>query len=186
MRAGLRRCDRGAAAVEFAVLLPLILLFIVGSIETAIVLFIGSTVESAVMEASRFGITRPREGVSRADRVLEIVGDKTLGLLDMDAVELDTLVYDSFADIGKPEPFDDANGNATWDAGESYSDVNGNGQWDPDLGEAGLGGGGDVVVYRLSYEWGVVTPILREAMGASVTHVASVALRNEPFPEDEE
>jgi hypothetical protein len=186
MRAGLRRCDHGSTAVEFAVLLPLILLFIVGSIETAIVLFIGSTVESAVMEASRFGITRPREGVSRAERVLEIVGDKTLGLLDMDRVELDTLVYDSFADIGKPEPFDDANGNAARDAGESYSDVNGNGQWDADMGAAGLGGGGDIVVYRLRYEWGIITPMLREALGASVTHVSSVALRNEPFPADEE
>jgi hypothetical protein len=174
-------CRRGATAVEFAVILPAMLLFIVGGIEMAVVLFIGSSIESAVLEASRYGITRPEPGVSRADKVLEIVQAKTYGLLDMDQVELETLVYDSFADIGKPEPFTDANGNDAYDAGEEFTDVNGNGTWDEDMGEAGLGGGGDVVVYRLTYAWGVVTPVLREALGESVTHVSSVAVRNEPF-----
>jgi hypothetical protein len=177
----LLRCRRGATAVEFALVLPALLLFIVGGIEMAIVLFIGSSIESAVVEASRYGITKPEPGISRADKVLEIVEAKTYGLLDMDQVDLETLVYDSFDDIGKPEPFEDANGNDSWDAGETYTDVNGNGQWDEDIGEAGLGSGGDVVVYRLSYDWGLVTPVLRELLGESVTHVSSVALRNEPF-----
>lgn len=177
----LRRSERGATAVEFALLLPLLLLFIIGSIEMAIVLFIGSSIEAAVMEASRYGVTRPEDGISRADQVLGIVESRTYGLLDMDQIDLETLVYASFADIGKPEPFEDANGSGGRDAGESYTDVNGNGQWDADMGEAGLGIGGDVVVYRLSYDWGVVTPFLRETLGDSVRHVSSVAVRNEPF-----
>ena len=82
--------------------------------------------------------------------MLEIVADKTYGLLDMDKVQLDTLVYDDFDDIGKPEPFTDENGNGAYDAGEPYGDVNGNGQWDPDMGAVGLGAPGDVVVYRLA------------------------------------
>ena len=147
----------------------------------AIILFIGSSIEAAVMEASRYGVTKPEEGVSRADRVLEIVAERTYGLLDMDEVQLDTLVYDSFADIGKPEPFTDDNGNAAYDEGETYLDVNGNGHWDADMGAAGLGSGGDVVVYRLRYAWGVITPLMQGILGQSVTHVASVAVRNEPF-----
>ena len=106
----------------------------------AIVLFIGSSMELAVVEASRYGTTKPEIGVSRADQVLEIVETKTYGLLDMDQVELETLVYDSFADIGKPEPFTDDNGNDTYDVGEDFVDANGNGQWDADMGEAGLAG----------------------------------------------
>ena len=39
----------------------------------------------------------------------------------------------------------------------------------------------DVVVYRLTYDWGVVTPVMREVIGDSVTHVSSIAVRNEPF-----
>jgi hypothetical protein len=174
-------CQTGSTAVEFAVILPLLLLFIIGSIEMAINLFIGSSIESAVMEASRYGITGSEAGVSRADKVLEIVGDRTYGLIDMDQVDMETLVYDSFADIGKPEPFTDQDGNASYNSGEPFVDVNGNGQWDPDMGEAGLGGPSDVVVYRLTYDWGIVTPLMREVMGEAVTHVSSVAVRNEPF-----
>ena len=179
--ARLRRCRAGSSAVEFAIILPVLLLFVVGSIEMAIVLFIGSSIEAAVMEASRYGVTKPEEGVSRADRVLEIVEARTYGMLDMDRVDLDTLVYGDFDDIGKPEPFEDDNGNKSYDAGETYSDINGNGEWDADMGEAGLGVGGDVVVYRLEYAWGVITPLMQRILGESVTHVSSVAVRNEPF-----
>jgi hypothetical protein len=177
----LLRCARGATAVEFAVVLPLLLLFICGGIESAINLFIGSSIEAAVMEASRYGITGTEAGVSRADRVLEIVGAKTYGLLDMDKVRMETLVYQSFADVGQPEPFVDQNGSKAYNPGEPFTDVNGNGKWDPDMGKAGLGGPSDVVVYRLSYDWGIVTPMVQEVMGETITHTSSIAVRNEPF-----
>ena len=72
---------------------------------------------------------------------------------------METLVYESFADIGEPEPFTDQDGNAGYNSGEPFVDVNGNGQWDEDMGEAGLGGPSDVVVYRLSYDWGIDHPV---------------------------
>ena len=179
--AALAASDAGSTAVEFALVLPLLLLFIIGSFESAIVLFIGSAIEAAVMEASRYGITGTEAGVSRADKVMQIVEDSTYGLLDMDQVKMETLVYESFADIGKPEPFTDQDGNSSYNTGEPFVDVNGNGTWDEDMGEAGLGGPSDVVVYRLSYAWGVITPLMREIIGESVTHVSSVAVRNEPY-----
>ncbi len=185
VRAPLRRlaaCARGATALEFALVLPVLLLTTVGTIEMAIVLFIGSSMEAAVIEASRFGITGGEdEDMTREDRVLTIVAERTYGLLDMGRVELDTLVYDSFEDIGKPEPFVDANGNGVRDAGEAFTDINGNAQWDADMGAAGLGGPEAIVVYRLSYDWGVVTPMIRGIVGGSVRHVSSVAVRNEPY-----
>jgi hypothetical protein len=174
-------CAAGAAAVEFAFVLPVLLLFALGTIESAIVLFIRASIESAVLEASRYGVTGGEAGMSRSERVLQIVEERTYGLLEPEKIELETLVYDDFDDIGKPEPFADANGDGFHEAGESFTDVNGNGTWDPDMGKAGLGGRNAVVVYRLSYAWGIVTPMLREAMGESVLNVASVAVRNEPF-----
>jgi hypothetical protein len=177
----LARCLRGATAVEFALVLPVLLLTTIGTIEIAIVLFVGSSMEAAVIEASRFGITGGEDGMTREERVLDIVQDRTYGLLDMAQVGLDTLVYSSFADIGKPKPWTDENGNGSWDAGEPWTDVNGNAQWDPDMGEAGLGGPSDIVVYRLSYDWGVVTPMMSELLGGSVHHVSSIAVRNEPY-----
>lgn len=177
------RDERGATIVEFAVVLPVLLLAVIGIIEVAIVLFISSTIESAVFEASRFGVTGNNDvpGVTREDRVRDIVERRTYGLVDMDRVEIEALVYATFADIGQPEPFTDANANASYDIGEDYIDVNGNGQWDPDMGAAGLGGPSDVVVYRLSYSWGILTPIVRDVLGESIRNVSSVAVRNEPF-----
>ncbi len=179
---GLARDARGAVALEFALILPVLLTFFFGIIEVALSVFINSSIESAVFEASRFGVTGgTTPGVTRQDRVLDIVGERTYGLVDMDTVTVDTLVYDTFSDIGKPEPFVDANANAVYDAGETFTDVNGNGVWDADMGLAGLGGPSDVVVYQLTYDWGIVTPLMRRVMGNSVEMVSSVAVRNEPF-----
>ena len=118
--------------------------------------------------------------------MLDIVEAKTYGLLDMDQLEMETLVYESFADIGQPEPFDDANGNGAYDGGEHFIDVNGNGPGTPDMGAAGLGGPSDVVVYRLTYDWGIITPFMQRLLGESIRHVSSVAVRNEPFGEEEQ
>ncbi len=178
----LQREEEGATVVEFALVLPVFVLAVVGAIETAMVIFISSSIESAVLEASRFGVTGgSTPGVSRDEKVLQIVGQKTYGLVDMDKVGIETLVYESFDDIGQPEPFEDLNGNGIHDAGEPFTDVNGNGQWDADMGAAGLGGPSDVVVYRVNYAWGIMTPFMRGVMGDSIEHVSSVAVRNEPF-----
>jgi len=179
---GIRRDQRGATIVEFAVIFPVFILAIFGIIETAIVLFVSSSIEAAVLEASRFGVTGGlTPGVSREERVLDIVEAKTYGLVDMDQVDIQTLVYASFDDIGQPEPFEDENLNTVYDDPEPFTDVNGNGVWDADMGAAGLGGPSDVVVYRVSYDWGVMTPLIRDILGDSVRHVSSVAVRNEPF-----
>ena len=110
----------------------------------------------------------------------QIVADHTYGLVDMDRVTIDTLIYARFADIGKPEPFVDQNGNHVYDLGEPFTDVNGSGFWEADMGKVGMGGWDDVVVYRVHYSWGIMTPLIRDLMGDSVEHVAAIAVRNEP------
>jgi hypothetical protein len=94
---------------------------------------------------------------------------------------MDTLVYHSFGDIGQPEPFTDTNHNGVHDAGEPFTDSNGNGTWDPDMGAAGLGGPGDVVLYRMSYDWHIMIPLFRPFFGDSIRLTANVAVRNEPY-----
>lgn len=180
------RDRNGSTMVEFAIVFPAFLVMVLGIIEVAMVIFISSSIESAVLEASRFGITGGTTGgISRQQRVLDIVNENTYGLVDMATVDVETLVYGSFADIGEPEPFDDANGSGSFDDGEIFTDVNGNGMWDADMGAAGLGGPSDVVVYSVRYDWGIMTPMFKGIMGDSVRHVSSVAVRNEPYLTDE-
>lgn len=171
----------GVSALEFALILPAMLLVFFGIIEVAVVFFIGATLESSVSQAARFGITGGETGAGRVERVREIVAARTYGLIDMDAIMIDTLVYEGFADIGRPEPFTDQNGNGVHDAGEPFTDVNGTGHWEADMGRAGLGDPSDVVVYRLRHSWGIMTPLIADILGESIEHVSSVAVRNEPF-----
>jgi Flp pilus assembly protein TadG len=174
--------ERGTAMMEFAFIAPIFLAMIGAIMEFSGIMFIQNLLEGSAREASRYGITGFTEpGVSRDDQILDIVRKNTLGLIDMDQLQMETLVYPNFADIGQPEPFTDTNGNGVYDVGEPFTDVNGNGSWDADMGAAGLGGPGDVVLYRMSYDWHIIIPIFRPIFGDTITLRANIAVRNEPY-----
>jgi hypothetical protein len=63
----------------------------------------------------------------------------------------------------------------------NFVDVNGNGQWDDDMGKAGLGNPGDVVVYTVTYPWPIMTPLMKPIIGNSITLTARSVVRNEPY-----
>jgi Flp pilus assembly protein TadG len=179
------RRREGASAVEFALVALPMFMTAIGIIEVAMVLFVNVLLEGAVRDAARFGITGyVPQGTDRAAVIRNIVQEYTVGLIDMSKVDIETLVYSNFSNIGQPEPFTDANGNGAWDAGEVYVDVNGNGQWDPDMGAAGVGGPGDVVLYTVTYDWSILTGLFKDVLGTNgeFTLRASVAVRNEPYP----
>lgn len=176
-----RSGERGSTAVEFALTAPIAFALIFGTVEFGRVLLVGSLLESAVLEASRYGSTGyTTEGVSREERILEIVEQRTLGLVPVEELTISSLVYPSFDSIGQPEPLDDANGNGTFDAGETYEDLNGNGQWDADMGATGNGGPGDVVLYNVDYDIPFITPFMTHIM-SNIALSSSTAIRNEPF-----
>ncbi|RMF07726.1 MAG: pilus assembly protein [Alphaproteobacteria bacterium] len=177
----LRKDTQGATMVEFAFTAPVLLLLTIGMLEIGMIEFMGSTIENAVLDASRYGATGfAPEAKARDEAIRESIADWTMGLVDMETVKIETKVYPSFDDIGKPEPYTDSNGNGSWDVGEPYSDINGNGQWDNDMGQAGLGGPGEVVLYRVEYEWGIMTPLIQNILD-NITFSSSIAVRNEPF-----
>lgn len=173
--------NEGSIVTEAAIGVPILLTTLIGLMEVANVMFVSVAVENAVLRASRFGITgEVEEGVNREEKVKELIEENTFGQVDMDTVEIATLVYDQFSDIGEPEPFEDTNGSDSYDAGENYTDVNGNGQWDEDMGAEGLGGAGDIVLYRISYAANSLTGFSTWA-NKSVNISSTVAVRNEPF-----
>lgn len=175
--------DSGSTLVEFGVCVGTLTLLIAAAIEFGVLFLVNGSLESAVLQASRYGITGfSEEGVSREDAIMSIIEDQTLGLVDMSKTEISTKVYKAFDDVGKPEPFTDANGNGTYDGGEPFTDINGNGTWDSDMGAAGLGGPGDVVVYTVTYPWTALTPLLAPILDGAILS-ATVSVRNEPWGE---
>lgn len=175
----------GSPAIEFALAFPVILGLTMGIIEIGHITFANATLEGAVREASRRGVTGfIPDNTSREDhvrgRIIEMMEIFSLE----GTIEIDTKVYDSFADIGKPEPFSDDNGNGTYDSGECFTDVNQNGVWDTDMGVAGLGGAGAIVVYTANINLRLLLPAFRWMTGSedgSIRLEASTAVRNEPF-----
>ena len=180
------RRNEGAAAVEFAFIAPILLLTIVGIMEVAMALIVSTLIEDGLRDAARFGITGSEPpGVTREEQITSIIGDATVGLVEMSEIDIQTLVYPSFAEVGEPEPFTDTNANGVYDIGEPYTDINANGQWDADMGAAGVGGPGDIVLYKIKYNLPMMTSLLATMLGGADGKIqlsASIAVRNEPYP----
>jgi Flp pilus assembly protein TadG len=177
-------CQRGAAALEFAFALPILIVIMCGIFDLGMALFAQVLMEGAVRDTSRLGITGySPSGENRDTLILAALKKDTLGLIDVTKATITHKVYANFSDIGKPEPYVDANGNGQYDPGESYTDVNGNGQWDADMGAAGLGGSGQVVLYTVSYNWKSWTQLVAPLFGSdgTIRLSASTAVRNEPY-----
>ena len=170
----------GVTAVEFALTFPLIAMLVIAIVEFGMIQFTGVLMESGLRDASRYGIARYADA-DVMDRIVQIVAERTLGLIDMTKAQFQVLVYPSFGDIGG-EDFVDGNGNGTYDDGETFTDKNGNGVWDSDIGVPDSGGKSAVVVYRIRYDWPLFTPWMASLIGSDGTFPirASVAVRNEP------
>ncbi len=173
-----QRNNDGAAAIEFALVAPTIILFVVGIIEVTTAMAVSTMLEGGLREASRFGVTGG--GNNRAARITEIIGEHTYGLIDPNSINLSTRVYGTFGSIGDEE-YTDTNNNGVRDNNEPYTDRNGNGNWDADGGTNGVGNSNQIVVYRVSYDWPYLTGMLRPVLGDHLRLTSAIAVRNEPF-----
>jgi len=179
-RLSLRAERRGNAAIEFAVVAPVLVLLVAAIVELSLVTLTSGSLQAAVAKASRYGVTGQAADGERRAAILAILAERTFGLIDIGSAEIETLVYPSFAAIGTAEPFTDTNDNGAHDPGEPFVDSNGNGVWDADMGAAGLGGPGDIVLYQVRYQSRLMTSLLEPMLG-EVSYAATVAVRNEPF-----
>lgn len=178
------RDRRGSPSIEFALASVPLSLAIIGTIEVGMILFATTLMESGLRDAARFGITGATpDTLSRQERIIEIVENRTLGLVDLDAADFEVVVYPAFSDIGRGEPFVDGDGSGAYETGETFVDENGNGVWDADIAAAGAGNAGDVVVYRIQYDWPLFTPLAATVLGTdgAIPLSATVAVRNEPW-----
>ena len=179
------RSQEGTAAIEFALISPVVLLLIMGTIEMSVMMLAQNVIESATFIASRTSKTGfVAEGQTRENTILREINNIAGVMLNTDNVIITRTAYDEFGDIGQPEPFIDANDNKKHDEGENYTDVNGNNRYDTDMGTAGSGTAGEVVVYTVTYPWHFATPLVGTILGNEhgiLNLVARTVVRNEPF-----
>lgn len=179
--------EDGTTAIEFALIMPALVVIIMGSIELSLFFFVQTALEGATFSVSRLGKTGfVADGYTREETIKNKLDDWLGFFLDTEQLKIEAETYDDFSSVGAPEPFIDANKNGTRDDGENYTDVNGNGQYDLDQGVVSNGNAGDVVVYTVSYPWSLLTPFLAGSLGKDgVVEVQSrFVVKNEPFNDE--
>jgi hypothetical protein len=180
----LRRDENGSPGIEMAFAAPVLFLLCAGTVEFGMIMFVNVLMESSLRDAARYGITgQVPDGFDRQAYIIQLIGERTIGLVDISTADIQILSYPTFDDVGRGEDFVDGNGNGSYDPGETYTDENGNSQWDDDVGVPGAGESGQVVVYRISYEWPLLTPLIAPLIGDDGKYLikASIAVRNEPW-----
>jgi len=150
---------RGVSALEFALILPVFLFFLLGVTEVSLIMLVQHMLESATFNASRTGKTGYVEsGKTQMDTVHDAIVARLGGLkplIDPDKLTITTSVYGDLSQLGQP-----------------------------DQATEGLGTASQIVVYTLTYPWKMFTPMIGNIMGDEnrIIHLTSrVVVRNEPF-----
>lgn len=180
-----RICDRGVVATEYALILPVFLALIVGTFEAGRIFTINAKLEGAVTRSTRIAMTGalPDAYKTRDAYIEDVIHNQLKEAGVTDGIKITSRVYESFENIGEPEPYVDANNNGQYDYEECYTDVNNNYTWDEDMGQDGLGGAENIVVMTVSVDLPFFSKFFSNAFGAGKTTApsSSTTIRNEPF-----
>ncbi|WOK36968.1 pilus assembly protein [Sphingomonas sp. C3-2] len=178
--ASLHRARSGSTAIEFAILAPVFLMTLMGLLELGYQTYISSVLDGAMNDAGRSSTLE--DGASQVNNIDQRVKDRILEMAPGATFESSRKAYSNFADVGKPEPFNDLNGDGVRDENECYEDINGNGAFDLDRGKDGQGGADDIVNYTMTVTYPPIVP-LGKLIGWSSSNTASATtvLRNQPF-----
>ncbi|WP_404370247.1 TadE/TadG family type IV pilus assembly protein [Sphingomonas sp. MMS24-J45] len=175
----LRRDQRGATIIEFAIVSPVMMLLIMGLGDLVYQVYAQSVLNGAVQKAARdSGIEGGAANSTTIDNTVQTIARQVAPSATFVASRKS---YDSFAEVA-PEPFTDTNGNGIRDAGECYTDMNNNGQWDSDPGITGQGGASAVTLYTMTMTYRRLFPVAG-LFGWSTTQTirASTLMKNQPY-----
>jgi Flp pilus assembly protein TadG len=172
----------GATIVEFAIIAPIALAFLMFLFDTGYRLYVDSVLAGEVDAAARFSTLETATDENRAAldaRVTEAVQT----LVPQGEVTFNRVAYGSYKRAqSKMEAFADSNGNNICDNNEVYDDANGNGRHDVDAGRVGGGGANDVVIYTVTLNYDRLFPMAGLlGWNQRVVTSAKTLLRNQPF-----
>ena len=177
---GLACETRGAAALEFALVAPALLLTIMGIFDLGYNIYTATMVQGAIQHAARDST------IEGADRRLSQI-DATVSravhhVVPGATIAISRRAYADFTDVSRPEDFTDTDGNGLCDNGEPFEDANRNGTWDDDRGTAGSGGARDAVLYTVNVTYARGFPMASLiGLPDTVTTAAATVLRNQPY-----
>jgi Flp pilus assembly pilin Flp len=181
----LRRDDSGATAIEFAFVSTIVVYLMVAIIEYSMAMTVGNSLEAATNLSSRLGKTGYVDEGAQLDQeqtIMDEVERRVGPMIDIDKVEITHEVYNDFESLTNPDIIVDKNGDGVIEEedGDSWTDVDADGFMD---GGSGLGTGGEIVVYKVTYPWKVFTPFISQFVGNDgiIQLSAYSVVKNEPY-----
>lgn len=179
------RDERGTTAIEFGFIAIGLVYFMVGIIEFSMAMTVGNSLEAATNLSSRLGKTGyidEEAELNQEETIREEIERRVGPMIDMNKLVITNEVYNDFTSLTTPDILEDKSDppdGDTDDPGE-WTDVDGDGFKD---GADGVGGSGNIVVYRIMYPWQVMTPLISKIIGDSgIIHLTAYSVvKNEPY-----
>ena len=183
----LRRDQRGATLIEFAMVAPVLMVVIMGLLDMSYRLYAKSMLEGAVQKAARDSTLETGASASSNAVIDNMVVDafrKVNGTVNLSNFTFTRRNFSDFSKAGKMEPSTGPGGLCAPPAGATiytYVDLNSSNTWD-DGAIAGQGGANDAVLYTAEVRYNSLFPV-NSLFGASAIQTirATTAMRNQPY-----
>jgi Flp pilus assembly protein TadG len=176
----LRRDDRGATLIEFAMVAPVMLIVIMGLLDMTYRIYANAILQGAVQKAGRMATLASNNATQVAidTAVKDAFKQVNSGVTDSSFV-FTRRNYANFTNADKMEPSTGPGGVCA--TGYTYVDQNNSNTYD-DGAQAGQGGAQDAVLYTAQVTYPTPFPV-SSFYGASRTPTirATTILRNQPF-----
>ncbi len=186
------RDQRGAAAVEFAIVAVPLCVVLLGALDVGYQSYLRSTLQGDLYDVARIAsVENPKlntSGNTLQERVEAAIKQRIAPLASKGTYTIKAQSYSDFSKIGKPEPLvTDKNNDGKYDLGDCWQDMNGNGGFDTDAGKSGLGGASDVVFYEVQLKTPRLVP-MDKLIGLPGYHEAraKVAIRTQPYADQQQ
>ena len=157
---------------------PVMLMTLMGAFDMGHAQYTRAVLEGAINKASRSATIEGSNTGTIDARVQALVRQ----IAPNATVTFARTTYSDFSDVGMPEDYDDVDKDGSCNNGEPFEDANGNGTYDLDRGKSGNGGARDAVLYTVNVSYKRILPV-GKLVGQSDTMTMQVinVLRNQPY-----
>jgi Flp pilus assembly pilin Flp len=178
----LRRSESGATIVEFALILPVLCILLLGTFDLGYRSYVTSIIQGSLHEAARMATV----GGIPTSTIEAHVRDRLRSFSRNATVTTTTRSYADFNGVRTPETItQDTAPIGQYNTGDCYQDANGNSSYDLDRGRGGLGGAEDVVYFEVRMTYPHIVPIGNFIPGTrwdnDVSITQNTLLRNQPY-----
>jgi Flp pilus assembly protein TadG len=175
----LRRDSKGATIVEFALILPVMCMMLLGTLDLGYRSYVGSVVQGTLHDAARMATV----GGVTTDQISTFVTDRLHAFSRNATITTTTRSYSDYSGVKVPETItNDTVPIGIYNQGDCFQDTNGNGSWDADRGRSGNGGSEDVVYFEVTMTYPHIMPVAKLfGWSGNVTTTQNTVLRNQPF-----